>query len=129
MDFLGIGLPELIAVFIIVLLVLGPNEIAKVGKTIGRFIRNINTSEDWKALKRLTREIRTLPNRLAREAELDEIKKQFDEDQTIAPLKEALNLKEDLNLEAWTSPPVKPGVQNQPGKAAPDAEAPSPSKE
>ena len=105
MDILGIGLPELIAIFIIIILVLGPDDIQKVGLKIGKTVRKINTSDDWKALKRLSKEIRTLPNRLAREAELDELKKQFEEDQTIGNLKNALNLQEDLNLEAWTKPP------------------------
>lgn len=129
MELLGVGPLELIFIFLIIILVLGPDEIVKVGKTMGQFFRKINTSEDWKALKRLTREIRTLPNRLAREAELDELKKQFEGDQTIAPLKEALNLKEELNLKAWTSPPGKPEAKKLPGEAAPNAEPSPPSDE
>lgn len=129
MELLGVGPLELIFIFFIIILVLGPDEIVKVGKTIGQFVRKINTSEDWKALKRLTREIRTLPNRLAREAELEELKKQFDEDQTIAPLKEALNLKEELNLDAWTSPPGKSDSENPPPANDVNAEQSSPGAE
>ena len=74
MDFLGVGPLELIFVLIIALLIIGPNDIGKTARTIGKFLNRLYKSEEWRALTEASRTIRTLPNRLAREAELEEFK-------------------------------------------------------
>lgn len=71
MEILGIGMPELIFVVIIALLILGPKDMQKAGKTIGKFLRNIITSDGWKLFQQTSRDLRTLPNRLIREANED----------------------------------------------------------
>jgi sec-independent protein translocase protein TatB len=68
MEFLGVGASELIFIVIIALIVLGPKDMQKAGKTIGKWLRTIVTSDGWKAFQQTSREIRTLPNRLMREA-------------------------------------------------------------
>jgi Sec-independent protein translocase protein TatA len=75
MEIFGIGVNELIFVFIIALIVLGPKDMQKAGKTVGRWLRGIVTSDGWKVFQQTSRELRTLPNRLMREAnqELDQI--------------------------------------------------------
>lgn len=75
MEILGVGMPELIFVIIIALLVLGPKDMQKAGRTIGKWLRNIVTSDGWKIFQQTSREIRTLPNKLMREAneELNQI--------------------------------------------------------
>lgn len=78
MEILGIGMPELIFVIIIALIVLGPKDMQKAGRTIGKFMRDIVTSDGWKAFMQTSREIRTLPNRWMREAN-DELNKIGDE--------------------------------------------------
>ena len=105
MDFLGIGLPELLAISVIILLILGPKDMVKTGKTIGNLFRKITLSDEWKGLKKISREVRTLPNRLAREAQLEELKKQIDLDQQIAPVDKLLKSKSELGIEAWTQKP------------------------
>lgn len=74
MDFLGVGPLELIFVLIIALLIIGPKDIGKTARTIGKFLNRLYKSDEWRALTEASRTIRTLPNRLAREAELDELK-------------------------------------------------------
>jgi hypothetical protein len=74
MEILGIGMPELIFILIIALIVLGPKDMQKAGKTVGKFMRNVVTSDGWKTFLQTSREIRTLPNRLMREAN-DELNK------------------------------------------------------
>jgi sec-independent protein translocase protein TatB len=74
MDFLGVGPLELIFVLIIALLIIGPKDIGKTARTIGKFLNRLYKSEEWRALTEASRTIRTLPNRLAREAELEELK-------------------------------------------------------
>lgn len=75
MEILGIGMSELIFIVIIALIVLGPKDMQKAGKTIGKFLRDIVTSDGWKMFQQTSRELRTLPNRLMREAneELNQI--------------------------------------------------------
>lgn len=75
MEILGIGMPELIFVIIIAIIVLGPKDMQKAGKTIGRWLRSVVTSDGWKIFQQTSRELRTLPNKLMREAneELNQI--------------------------------------------------------
>ena len=82
MEILGVGMSELIFVLIIALLVLGPRDMEKAGKTIGKWLRNIITSDGWKMFQQTSREIRTLPNKLMREAneELNQINKDINKD-------------------------------------------------
>jgi sec-independent protein translocase protein TatB len=74
MEFLGIGPSELLFIIIIALIVLGPKDMQKAGRTIGKWMRKIITSDGWKLFQQTSREIQTLPNRLMREAQLDELK-------------------------------------------------------
>lgn len=75
MEILGIGPSELIFIIIIALIVLGPKDMQKTGRAIGRWLRKIVTSDGWKVFQQTSREIQTLPNRLMREAQLDELQK------------------------------------------------------
>jgi Sec-independent protein translocase protein TatA len=68
MEFLGVGPQELIFIFIVALIILGPKDMQKAGKTIGKWMRDIVTSDGWKIFQQTSREIRTLPTRLMREA-------------------------------------------------------------
>jgi Sec-independent protein translocase protein TatA len=103
MEFLGIGPLELLIIILIGLIVLGPKDIVKAGQSTGRFLRKIVTSPYWSSFQRTSREIKNLPNRLIREAGLEEINKdlsQFtDEVNTIG--KDVSSLKRN----AWKLPP------------------------
>jgi sec-independent protein translocase protein TatB len=68
MEFLGVGPSELIFIFLIAIIILGPKDMQKAGKTIGKWMRDIVTSDGWKIFQQTSREIRTLPTRLMREA-------------------------------------------------------------
>ena len=72
MDILGIGPLELIFILIIALIVLGPKDMAKAGRTIGSFLRQIVKSPTWSAVQSTSKELRNLPNKLMREAGLEE---------------------------------------------------------
>ena len=75
MEILGVGMSELIFIVIIALIVLGPKDMQKAGKTIGKWLRSIVTSDGWKIFQQTSRELRTLPNKLMRDAneELNQI--------------------------------------------------------
>ena len=74
MEILGIGPSELIFIVIIAIIVLGPKDMQKAGRSIGKWLRNVVTSDGWKLFQQTSREIQTLPNRLMRDAALDELK-------------------------------------------------------
>ncbi len=102
MEFLGVGPLELIFVIVIALIVIGPNDMAKAARSAGRFLNRMYRSEVWRGLTQASRTLRNLPNRLAREAALQELDAVRD---TIkageAELKDTLRpLEEDLR--AWT---------------------------
>ena len=79
MEILGIGPSELIFIVIIALIILGPKDMQKAGRTIGKWLRSIVTSDGWKVFQQTSRELRTLPNRLIRDAndELNQIGKEL----------------------------------------------------
>ena len=74
MEFLGVGPSELLFVVVIALIVLGPRDMEKAGRMIGKWLRRAVTSDGWKVFQETSSEIQTLPSRLMREAALDEIR-------------------------------------------------------
>jgi len=72
MEILGIGPLEIILILLIALIVMGPKDMVKAGRTIGTLLRKIVKSPGWDTVKRTSKEIRYLPNRLMREAGIDE---------------------------------------------------------
>jgi len=75
MDIFGIGPTELVFIILLALILLGPKEMEKTGRTIGRFLRDMTKSEGWRAFRDTSREIRNLPNRLMREANIEDLQK------------------------------------------------------
>jgi sec-independent protein translocase protein TatB len=74
MEILGIGPSELLFVVVIALILLGPRDMQKAGRMAGKWLRKIVTSDGWRFFQQTSREIQTLPNRLMREAALDELR-------------------------------------------------------
>lgn len=111
MDFLGVGPLELFFILVIALVVLGPSDMVKAGRTLGRVLRKIVTSPNWRLLQETSREIRYLPNRLIREAGMEELQKelpnpkQISQELGIDQLKtQTAALNKDLS--DWTTPPT-----------------------
>lgn len=71
MEILGIGPSELLFIIIIALIVLGPKDMQKAGKTVGRWLNSLVRSDGWKAFQQTSREIRGLPTKLMRDANLE----------------------------------------------------------
>jgi Sec-independent protein translocase protein TatA len=135
MDFLGIGPAELILIFLVIILVIGPKDIGKTARSIGRFLNRLYKSDEWRTITQASKTIRTLPNRLAREAELEELeevkdsleetkkdledtkkglektKQELDEDiKTIGEAKKELAQETkaiDEDMKSWVTPPEK----------------------
>jgi Sec-independent protein translocase protein TatA len=73
MDFLGVGPLELIFIIIIALVLIGPRDIGKAARSMGRFLNKLYKSDTWRMLLDTSRTLRNLPERLAREAALEEL--------------------------------------------------------
>ncbi len=71
MEILGVGPSELIFIVVIALIVLGPKDMQKAGRTIGRWLNQLVRSDGWKAFQQTSREIRNIPTTLMREANME----------------------------------------------------------
>jgi sec-independent protein translocase protein TatB len=79
MEIFGIGASELIFILIIAIIVLGPKDMQKAGRTIGRWLNQLVQSDSWKVFQRTSAELRNLPRKLMRDAnmELQEMDKEI----------------------------------------------------
>ncbi len=73
MEILGVGPLELLFIVIIALIVLGPRDLAKSARSAGRYLNRLYRSDAWRSITRASRDLRDLPNRLAREAALEDL--------------------------------------------------------
>jgi len=122
MEFLGVGPLEFFFVVLIALIVIGPRDLSKSARTAGRFLNRLYKSETWRAVTQASRSLRGLPNRLAREAEMEELRSvrrdlesaahdvaQEGRQVQSAAREAAQNAsREDAGLKAWTTPPAPP---------------------
>ena len=133
MDIFGIGPTELVFIILIALILLGPKEMEKTGRTIGRFLRDLTKSDSWRTFRDTSRELRNLPNRLMREANLEDLEK--DVGKIGKEIEESANVKGFGNWGNPSSSKPKP-TQSKPASAeatenriTPPQPIPSPSKE
>src|SRR5512142_2182432 len=71
MEFLGIGPAELVFIVLIAIIILGPKDMQKAGRSIGRFLNQLVRSDSWKVFQKTSAEIRNLPRNLMREANME----------------------------------------------------------
>jgi len=120
MEILGIGPSELVFIIIIALIVLGPKDMQKAGKTIGRWLNDLVRSDGWKAFQQTSKEIRTLPTKLMREANMDmaetekNIKKALDLSQSRPPSLSTPNLPRPQETENTIQPPTAKPTETDP---------------
>ncbi|GAB4471970.1 MAG: hypothetical protein Kow0088_06260 [Anaerolineales bacterium] len=110
MEIFSIGPLELLFILLIALIVLGPQDMIKMGRTIGRFLNKMVRSSTWKAILRTTQELKQLPTVLMREANLEDalkdlpttekIRKESGLDQLNATLTQT-----NQELSDWLKPP------------------------
>lgn len=105
MQFLGISPVELIFIVIILFLVLGPADLVKLGSMLGRTIRNVRQSSAWQSFIDATRQLRELPENLARQAGVDELQKMGSEIGTELKEQRAKIQELDKQFTAWTRQP------------------------
>jgi Sec-independent protein translocase protein TatA len=74
MEILGVGPLEFLVILIIALIIFSPKDLAKGAKEAGRWINRLYRSDAWKSMRQVSQEMQNLPNRLAREAQLEDLK-------------------------------------------------------
>lgn len=113
MELFGIGALELIYILLIALIVLGPKDMVKAGRTIGKFLRKVVMSPSWRTVQNASQEFRHLPNKLIREAGLEEFEHEVKEINKISKSylddvkrteKEITSLPDDIS--SWITPPT-----------------------
>jgi sec-independent protein translocase protein TatB len=109
MEFLGIGPFELVAILLIAILVIGPKDLERTARTLGRALNRIFQSDSYRAIQHMSQELRQLPNRLVEEAKIEELKKDanqmLDLDPTLNQIKQTWT---DVTSPAPKSPPPPP---------------------
>lgn len=116
MEVLGIGPLELLFILLIALIILGPGDMVNAGRTLGRFLRRIVTSPEWRTVQKASRELRYLPNKLMREASLEDLSKELSDINKIGGQLTSEVKKIEGDLSSWTSPPeLTDQKSDQPG--------------
>ncbi|GEM_PF-1525428 len=108
MEFLGVGPAEFLFFLVILLIVLGPKDLAKAGRTIGRWLNAFVRSDTWRTLIETSRQVRQLPYQLMREANLEE------DGASMGPI---------APPSAFASPNSPPPTHPMPAQVAPSASA------
>ncbi len=122
MDFLGIGPLELLFIIIIALIVIGPRDMARTARVAGRYLNRLYRSESWRMLTDASRTLRTLPQRLAREAALEELDetRQLVEETGDELKSHAKKLSEDLQSRGETMQHESPEADGAEGSTSPE---------
>ena len=127
MEILGIGPLELLFILLIALIVLGPGDMVKAGRTLGRFLRKVVTSPEWRTVQKASRELRYLPNKLMREANLEDLSKDMSDINKIGGQLSGEIKNVEMDISPWTTPPdPSPSIFNQTRPAADAPDAPEP---
>ena len=128
MDVLGIGPSELVLVVLIALIVLGPRDMQKAGRTLGQWLNALVHSDSWKVVQKTSHELRNLPTNLMREANLEMIKTEADIRKAIRAQPAPSNLSDSNPLDSTTdaikqnSPSNKPKGENEGAEITENAE-------
>ena len=124
----------ILIILIIALIVLGPNDMVKAGRNLGRFLRKVVTSSEWRTVQQASNEFRNLPNRLIREAGLEDIQKEIPGSEEIRNQLGLDKLEDDLNdwqqdISPWTTAPVSKELEQaeeiSPIEASSESNSPS----
>ena len=78
MKFLNVGILELLFILLLALIVLGPRKAIQAAGEVGRWIKQIVSSDFWREIVTTSREIKELPKKLMDEAELQKTIEELD---------------------------------------------------
>jgi sec-independent protein translocase protein TatB len=119
MEIFGVGAPELIFILLIAIIILGPKDMQKAGRTIGRWLNQLIRSDGWKVFQKTSAELRNLPRNLMREAnmELGDVDKEIKEIRhTIDPRHALRPSRSNPSVKAGTDLPLSNETNSAPGE-------------
>jgi len=117
MEILGIGPLELLFIILLALIILGPKDMEKTGKSIGRGLTKLVKSDTWKTVRQASEKVRSLPTELMRESGMEEMKQSLDAG-VIQPAQNALKSLDALAREvsvAGSADPEKAPAEESSG--------------
>lgn len=85
MEILGVGPSELVFIIILAIIVLGPRDMQKAGRTIGRWLNQASRSEFWRQFRDAASVLNNLPQKLMRDANKELWEAEQDLQNTIDP--------------------------------------------
>ncbi len=92
MEILGIGFGELLLIVLIILILFGPKEMVKTGRTLGQWLNQMVRSPTYQVLTKTGEEIKNLPRNLMREANLQDFQEDINKiDATIREQTKEIN--------------------------------------
>ena len=77
MNFLNIGLPELLVLGLILLIVFGPERLPEEARKTARWIRSIMRTETYREAAAVVKAVRELPRKVMQEAQIEELEKEI----------------------------------------------------
>lgn len=106
MEVLNVGPLEIITILIIMIILLGPQETIRTVYRVGRFIRDVVRSPQWKEIMGYSKVIRKLPQQMMSETGLEEAMQEIKEitDQTVSEVNTSL----DESIQAVKIPEIEP---------------------
>lgn len=117
MEIFGIGASEFVFIILIAIIILGPKDMQKAGRTIGRFLNQLIQSDSWKLFQKTSNELRSLPRNLMREANMEIMEAEKDLRRVIDPrsnppvsspsLKQALSKETENSLPESSTKPTE----------------------
>jgi Sec-independent protein translocase protein TatA len=126
MEILGIGPLELLFIILLALIILGPKDLEKTGKSIGKGLTKLVKSDTWKTVQQASEKVKSLPNELMREAGMEDMKKSLDSE-IIQPAKNTRKSLDSWVSESWVAESAAPEKgpaelsSDDPNKIAPPA--------
>ena len=77
MEILNIGPLELLVILVLAVLMFGPDDLVNFAHKTGRWIYNLRKSELWQEIVGTSKEIQELPQKIMKDAELEETMKEI----------------------------------------------------
>ena len=114
MEVLGIGPLEFFFIVLLALLILGPKDLVKMGRSAGQWLNKLVRSDFWKTAREASDKVRSLPTELMREAGMEELKKSLDAG-VLQPVKDARKIFDPRISESQDpAPGDSPGITGLP---------------
>jgi Sec-independent protein translocase protein TatA len=115
MNILNIGIPELLFIFVIALIVLGPRNMVSTSRQLSGAIRKFISSNTWKSIINSTQEIRNIQDKIINDTGLPETLKTLQNSTRVlvTPSQPKWNTKPEISISSPLVSETKPIHEDQ----------------